>query len=80
MTVGRSSAGANSGICQCVEELQEVDAVKEQCRCNPTEQRDVLEALGDYKCDSGMSVENVLEVVKNVRVRACVEDDGALRY
>ncbi len=29
---------ANSGICQCVEELQPEDAVKEQCRCNPTEQ------------------------------------------
>ena len=24
--------------CQCVEELQEEDDVKEQCRCNPTEQ------------------------------------------
>ena len=30
--------GANSRICQCVEELQEEDAVKEQCRCNPTKQ------------------------------------------
>ncbi len=27
----------NSGICQCVEELQQEDAVKEQCRCTPTE-------------------------------------------
>ena len=27
-------------------------------------ERDVLEALGEYKCDSGMSVENVLAVVK----------------
>jgi hypothetical protein len=26
--------GANSGIYQCVEELQEEDAVKEQCKCN----------------------------------------------
>ena len=26
--------------------------------------RDVLEALGEYKCDAGMSVENVPEVVK----------------
>ncbi len=28
----------NSGICQCMEELQEEDTVKEQYRCNPTEQ------------------------------------------
>jgi hypothetical protein len=27
-------------------------------------ERDVLEALGDYKCDAGMSVENVPAVVK----------------
>ncbi len=28
----------DSGICQCVEELQVEDAAKEQCGCNPTEQ------------------------------------------
>ena len=32
---GRSER-TNSGICHCVEELQE-DAIKEQWRCNPTE-------------------------------------------
>ncbi len=26
-------------------------------------ERDILEALGDYKCDTGMSVENVPAVV-----------------
>ena len=34
---GRSE-GANSGICQRVEELPEEDTVKEHCRCNPREQ------------------------------------------
>jgi len=31
-------------------------------------ERDVLEALGDYKCDAGMSVENVPAVV-NIKTR-----------
>ena len=37
MICGRSE-GANSGIRECVEELKEHDAVKDQCRCHPTEQ------------------------------------------
>ncbi len=42
---GRSD-GANSGIYQYVEELQEEVAVKEQCRCNPAEQ----ERTGHEEC------------------------------
>ena len=32
-------------------------------------ERDVLEALGEYKCDAGMSVENV-HVVVNIKTVA----------
>ncbi len=32
-------------------------------------ERDVLEALGDYKCDAGMSVENVPAVAKIKRLK-----------
>ncbi len=31
--------------------------------------RDVLEALGDYKCDAGMSVENVRAVANIKRLK-----------
>ena len=52
---GRSQR-TNSGICQCVEESQEEDAVKEQCRCNPTKQERtgqtqcLLSTLGTWGC------------------------------
>jgi hypothetical protein len=32
-------------------------------------ERDVLEALGEYKCDAGMSVENVTAVVNKKRLQ-----------
>jgi hypothetical protein len=88
-----------------VEELQEEDAVKEQCTCNPTPastsaqgrsnvysqlsglegvvfndlikddfipecDNQVLEKLGEYKCDVGVSVDNVSAVkIKTLKGR-----------
>jgi hypothetical protein len=88
-----------------VEELQEEDAVKEQCRCTPTPasrsaqgrsnvysqlsglegvvfndfikddfipegDNQVLENLGEYKCDVGVSVDNVSAVnIKTLKGR-----------
>ena len=46
-------------------------------------ERDVLEALGDYKCDAGMSVENVPAVVKiSLKIRFVAHtktEQGGLR-
>ena len=41
---------------------------KEQTLEREQNQRDVVEALGEYKCDAGMSVENVPAVVNNRRL------------
>jgi len=37
---------------------------EEQTLKREQNERDVLEGMGDYKCDAGMSVENVPAVVK----------------
>ena len=59
------SAQGSSHVCSQLSELEDVifnDFIMDDFIQDENEQ-EILEALGDYKCDAGMSVENVPAVV-----------------